>query len=97
MIARARSDPAQNRTPAFARALDGAAQLASYQGDLAFAVSSAEEVLSIWREVGDQRMIAWELSRVGLYRSRVARARERIGISSRRASHGVGNSATSRS
>ena len=72
MIARARSDPAQNRTPAFARALNGAAQLASYQGDLAFAVSSAEEVLSIWREVGDQRMIAWELSRVGLYRSRVA-------------------------
>jgi predicted ATPase/DNA-binding SARP family transcriptional activator len=54
------------RTPARARALDGAAMLAHYQGDFAAARSFLEESLATARAVGDRPGVATALASLGL-------------------------------
>jgi non-specific serine/threonine protein kinase len=67
MIALARTEPALARGSILATALGGAGNLASYQGDYRGAVPLIEEALSLWREQGDQTLIAWALHRLGHY------------------------------
>lgn len=57
-IERALSRAGAARSPAFARALNGAGALARAQGDYAVAWWSFETSLSIFRELGDERGIA---------------------------------------
>ena len=57
--------PAAPARPARARALWGVANMLTWQGDGASALTWMEEALSMWRELGDRREVALALEGIG--------------------------------